>query len=383
MFTCSATTAFGLEAPLKREITNLGATVISTHNGSVYFHADKPMIIKANLWLRTAEHVHIVLARETVKDFNALFNFIEALPFGNYLHKDGRFVVNARSNKSSLYSLRDIQKITKKALIESMKRTHPSTEFKEGGPTFGVLVNIQEDVAEVLLDTSGEALHRRGYRTDAGEAPMKETLAAALVQLSFYDAHRVFIDPFCGSGTLAIEAAMIGRNMAPGLNRRFAFEHFSFIPKSLIKSTRKEVLQAIDYEKTLTIYASDVAYDMITIAKENAAEAGVIDDIHFQIADFRHLDFSVPNAVIVTNPPYGNRLGDGANDLEPLYKDLGSIIRSHTDHSYFVITPFIGFENVVGKRANKTRVLFNGRIKARFYQYHGPPPARDDNVTKA
>ena len=376
MHTCVATTAFGLEATLKREIANLNLEIIKTMNGRVYFKANNQGMAKANLWLRTAEHVYIVLNSAQALTFDALFDLVSHVNFSDYLQKNGQFIVNANSVKSKLYSLRDIQKISKKALIQSMENAYPYETFKEQGPQYDILITILEDHAEVWLDTSGEALHKRGYRLDQGEAPIKETLAASMIELSFYNRSRILVDPFCGSGTIPIEAAMIAKNIAPGLNRDFAYEQFVFIDQKLSKTVRKEALQSIDHETPLHIYASDIQHDMIEIAKENAMEAGVYEDIHFQVSDFRLLDFSLDHGVVISNPPYGNRLGKEQKEVDLLYKDLGDVIRKYTKNSYYLLTPYVGFERTVKKRADKTRVLFNGRIKTRFYQYFGEKPTK-------
>ena len=376
MHTCVATTAFGLEATLKREIANLELEVIKTMNGRVYFKANNQGMAKANLWLRTAEHVYIVLNSGQTLTFDALFELVSHVKFAQYLQKNGQFIVNANSVKSTLYSLRDIQKISKKALIQSMENAYPHETFKEQGPRHDILITILDEHAEVWLDTSGDALHKRGYRLDQGEAPIKETLAASMIELSFYNRARILVDPFCGSGTIPIEAAMIAKNIAPGLNRDFAYEQFVFIDQKLSKTVRKEALQSIDHETAIYIYASDIQHDMIEIAKENAMEAGVYEDIRFQVSDFRLLDFSLEHGVVISNPPYGNRLGKNQKEVDMLYKDLGDVIRKYTKNSYYLLTPYVGFERTVKKRADKTRVLFNGRIKTRFYQYFGEKPTK-------
>ncbi len=376
MHTCVATTAFGLEATLKREIANLELEVIKTMNGRVYFKANNQGMAKANLWLRTAEHVYIVLNSGQTLTFDALFELVSHVKFAQYLQKNGQFIVNANSVKSTLYSLRDIQKISKKALIQSMENAYPHETFKEQGPRHDILITILDEHAEVWLDTSGDALHKRGYRLDQGEAPIKETLAASMIELSFYNRARILVDPFCGSGTIPIEAAMIAKNIAPGLNRDFAYEQFVFIDQKLSKTVRKEALQSIDHETAIYIYASDIQHDMIEIAKENAMEAGVYEDIRFQVSDFRLLDFSLEHGVVISNPPYGNRLGKDQKEVDMLYKDLGDVIRKYTKNSYYLLTPYVGFERTVKKRADKTRVLFNGRIKTRFYQYFGEKPTK-------
>ncbi len=368
-----AVTPFGIESVAKREIMNLGFDVERVNDGRVYFTTDHKGIAKANVHLRTVERIYYVIGQKTLKSFDDLFDFVYAQSYRSLVSPDGRFVVNAQSKGSELFSLRDIQKITKKALIETFKGQFNRAVFDETGPDFDFLVYINNDAAELLLDTSGEALHKRGYRLAAGDAPIKETLAAALIQLSFFDKDRTLIDPFCGAGTIPIEAAMLAKNIAPGLNRSFACEHLPFVGKTVLKQVRKEALKAIDQEAVLTIYASDIDKDIIEIAKDNAFEAGVDDVITFQMSHVNHRIWEDNNHIIITNPPYGKRIGEN-KDLDALYKSLGEIIRNHPTNSYYVMTPYMGFEKQIGKKANKTRILFNGTIKTRFYQYFGPKP---------
>ncbi len=375
MYECVATTAFGIEAVMKRELISLGFETGAVRNGRVYFKADAAGIMRANLNLRTAEHIFVVLGKKTVRDFDALFDFVKALNLKNLIDPEGQFIVNAQSQKSALFSLRDIQKITKKALIENLRAVTGTFQFTEAGARHDFLMYILDDEAEFLLDTSGNALHKRGYRASTGVAPLKETLAAALILLSFYDKDRPLIDPFCGSGTIAIEAAMIAKNIAPGLNRRFAFEHFPWCDRETFRAIKREALKAIDQTATLDIRASDIDHGMVETAKENAFNAGVDEDIRFKTADFIHVDYEANHAVMITNPPYGKRIED-EKTLAPLYRRIGRIIHAHDTYSFYILTPFSGFEKTVGKKASKTRVLYNGNIKTRFYQYFGPRPGR-------
>ncbi len=373
MLKCVAITPFGIESVAKREMMELGFEITQVSDGRVYFTTDASGVIQANLYLRTVERIFLIVKTQEVHSFDNLFDWVASLSYRNLVDPEGQFIINAQSKNSDLYSLRDIQKITKKALIEALKKDFNRTTFTESGKRYDFLVYIQNNIAELLLDTSGEALHKRGYRERTTAAPIKETLAAAMVLLSFYDASRTLIDPFCGSGTIPIEAAMIAKNIAPGLNRNFAFEYIPLFQGPMYKQEKRKALEAIDQDVSLSIEASDVDMVAVEIAKENAYNAGVDDMITFKTADFRYLMWDTPYSVVVTNPPYGKRIGEDKS-LDPLYNDLGKVVKQYNSHSFYILTPFNGFEKKVGKKASKTRVLFNGRIKTRFYQYFGPKP---------
>jgi len=371
---CVATTAFGIEAVLKRELIKLGFDIKRSSNGRIYFETDVSGIIGANLHLRTAERVYVVLGSQKVKSFDELFDWMVELPLERYLHQKGRFIVNAKSSKSTLFSLRDIQSIGKKALIKRLQKHYGVERFPETAESYGLLLNLQNDVAELWLDTSGAALHKRGYRKQTGSAPLKETLAAAMVLLSHYGKDRTLYDPFCGSGTIPIEAAMIAKNIAPGLNRNFAFQRFFWVSKDDYNTARRNALKQIKHESIAPIVASDVDPGVIRSAKENAEHAGVDEAINFEIADFSHQNFSAASPVFITNPPYGERMGE--EEVERLYKGLGKLLRKHKDASFYILTPVSGVEQLMGKKPSRTRVLFNGPIKTRLYQYIGPPPKK-------
>ncbi len=368
-----ATCAFGVEAMLKRELIELRLSIDGASNGRVYFRSDYAGVMRANLWLRSAEHVYLVLGEETIKSFDELFDWIKTLDIEPFVKREDAFIINAQSQKSALFSLRDIQKITKKSLIENLKTAFDVSVFNETNKHHDFLVYLMEDKAEFLLDTSGAPLHKRGYREQNVAAPIKETLAAAIILQSFYSKERILIDPFCGSGTIPIEAAMIGKNIAPGLNRSFAFERFKNHDSPVYKRIRKDALLAIDHETELKIFASDVDHAAITAAQDNAFTAGVDDQIHFKTSDIRHITTDLPYAVYITNPPYGRRLED-EQKLEPLYRYLGQVLKKEKNASFYILSAFMGFEKTIGKRADKTRVLFNGNIKSRLYQYFGPKP---------
>ena len=368
-----AITPFGVESIARREMTALGFDVESVSDGRIYFNTDSTGVARANVNLRTVERIYHILDAREVRSFDELFDWIAALSYRKIVDPEGAFIVNAQSKKSTLYSLRDIQKITKKALIEAFKKDFGRAVFNEQGEAFDFLVHIDNDRAELLIDTSGEALHKRGYRKQTGPAPIKETLAAALVMMSFYEKDRILIDPFCGSGTIPIEAAMIAKNIAPGLNRDFAFTAIPLFGRAALKQAKRDAFKAIDQSIDPQIEASDIDRSYVEIAKENAFEAGVDDAIRFHTSDFRYLLWDKPHSVVITNPPYGKRLGSDSS-LDRLYKDLGHVIRNNPTNSFYVMTPYVGFEKQVSKKADRTRVLFNGRIKTRLYQYFGPPP---------
>lgn len=370
-----ATSTFGLEAVVKREVQNLGYEDIKVENGKVTFTADESAIPKANLWLRSADRVLLKLGEFKALSFEELFEQTKALPWEEWITEDGEFTVTGKSINSRLYSVPDCQGIVKKAVVEKLKTKYNTDWFKETGPKFTIQVALLKDIATLTIDTSGSGLHKRGYRPTAVEAPLKETLAAALVQLSFWHKEKVLLDPFCGSGTIPIEAAMIGKNIAPGLNRNFASEEWPRVGKDLWKQARVDALKAINQDVSLKIYASDKDKKAIDIAKENALEAGVDDCIDFKVRKLRSIDLKDQFGVIICNPPYGERLGE-KKEVERLYKQMGEVFRALRTWSAYVITSYEDFEKLYGKRASKRRKLFNGRIKVDYYQFFGPRPPK-------
>ncbi len=368
-----AVCSFGIEAILKREMETLGLNITSSSNGKIYFEGTQEAMIKANLHLRTAERVFVVLGEGEVKTYDELFDLIKTLDLKTYLSQEGKYLIQAKSVKSKLFSPRDLQSITKKALIENLRIAYKKELFPEEKERYAMLLDLNQDQATLLLDTSGTGLHKRGYRLAQGEAPLKETLAAALVLLSFFEDGRIMYDPFCGSGTIPIEAAMIAKNMAPGLNRHFDFEHFYWLDKAHYKATKKAALLAINHDSKTMIYASDIDQNIIEVAEENAIEAGVDDIIEFEVIDFALKRFDQPYGMIISNPPYGERLESQA-DVESLYKAIGKTMKTIQTYSVYILSSVNGVEGLLGKKAARTRVLFNGNIKTRFYQYYGPKP---------
>ncbi|WIV13022.1 class I SAM-dependent RNA methyltransferase [Proteiniborus sp. MB09-C3] len=368
-----ATSTFGLEAVVKREVEKLGYKDITVENGKVTFSCDESGIPKANLWLRTADRVLLKLGEFKALSFEELFQGTKALPWDEWITEDGEFTVTGKSVNSKLFSVSDCQAIVKKAVVEKLKEKYKTEWFKEDGPKFTIQVSILKDIATLTIDTSGEGLHKRGYRVENVEAPIKETLAAASVSLSYWNSGRILLDPFCGSGTIPIEAAMIGKNIAPGLQRSFASEEWPRIGEALWKEARKEAFKAINQDLDMKIYASDINPKAIEAARENAYEAGVDECITFEVKDMSKVNIRDDYGVIVCNPPYGERLGE-KSEAEELYREMGKVFKKLDTWSVYVITSNEDFEKLYGKKADKKRKLFNGRIKVDYYQYYGPRP---------
>ena len=364
----SVTSASGIEAVTKRELEGLGYAPGGAVYGRISFDGEYCDVARANVMLRTANRVFINIARFHAETFDELFEGIKNVPWQNIIPKNARVIVNAKSFKSKLFALSSIQKITKKAIVTAMGNL-----FESGGTyTFEVVIN--EDEVLVALDTSGTALHKRGYRTYVGEAPLRETLASAIILLSVWKWDRPFIDPFCGSGTLPIEAALIATNTAPGLNRNFAFENFLKAPE-VLSSVKEEARDNILLDRDVRISGFDINKDAISIALKHARNAGVDNKIHLQVADMRSLSSRYSHGVIITNPPYGERLLK-EKELQNLYVDFGKVYRSLDEWSAYVITSYGNFERYFGARADKTRKLYNSELECKLYRYLGAPPKR-------
>ena len=372
-----ATSTFGIEAVVKRELIALGVTVTKTENGKVTFLSDEAGIARANLWLRSADRVLLKVGEFNAYTFDELFDKTKELPWHKFIPVDGKFTVNGKSVKSKLFSISDCQRIVKKSIVENMKKKYKVDWLEETGADYTVLVSLLKDVATLTIDTSGTALHKRGYRVESVMAPIKETLAAGMVLLSYWSKDRILYDVFCGSGTIPIEAALIGRNIAPGLYRDFASKHWPIIGESVWKDEIKEALKAIDQEIKLDIYASDISQKAIEAAKENAEEAGVLDDITFTKQDFKFVNYSHDYGVIISNPPYGERIGEDV-EIKKLYKDMGFRFSKLPTWSKYIITSFEDFEGVYRHKADRQRKLYNGKIETRYYQYYGPRPPREE-----
>lgn len=369
-----ATSTFGLEALVAQEVKNLGYTVVSTQNGRVTFKGDLKAIAVCNTWLRTADRVLIKMGEFKAETFDELFDQTKDIDWGGLIPVDGVMHVNGKSVKSTLFSVPNCQGIVKKAIVESMKRTYNTNYFPEDGSVFKIEVSILKDIATLTIDTSGHGLHKRGYREITGEAPLKETLAAAMILLSRWDNTRALADIMCGIGTIPIEAALIGRNIAPGLRRNFVAETWDFIDKKIWSDVRAEAQSKIN-DAEFRILASDKNYHMLKIAKENAIKAGVDEYIGFQKIDFGDFSSKRKYGCIITNPPYGERLGEKDEVIE-IYEAMGELYDRLDEWSFFVLTSHPHFEKVFGARATKNRKLYNGNILCYFYQYFGALPPK-------
>lgn len=375
-YQCIATSTFGLEAVVKRELIALGYKIVKTENGKVTFECDAAGIARANLWLRSADRVLLKIGEFKALTFDELFDKTAELPWGDYIPEDGKFTVNGKSVKSKLFSISDCQAIVKKSIVSHLKKKYNTNWFEETGASYTVLVSILKDIATLTIDTSGDGLHKRGYRIKTVEAPVKETLAAAMIQLSYWNKERVLYDVFCGSGTIPIEAALIGRNIAPGLNRDFASKHWDFIGKETWKAETKKAYLAIDYDTEITIYASDISEKNLACAIENAEEAGVDDCITFTCSDFADLDLKNDYGIVISNPPYGERLSD-EDEVKSLYRTLGKKFRPLDTWSKYYLTSFEQFEVYYNQKCDRDRRLYNGRLEVKYYQYYGPRPPQE------
>lgn len=373
---------FGMEAVLKREIYDLGYEITKVEDGRVTFEGDEEAICRSNIFLRTAERVMVQIGRFHATTFDELYENMKALPWEKWIPQDGKFwVKKASSVKSKLFSASDIQSICKKAMVDRLKMTYHTDWFEEDGASFPVRVFLLKDEVTVALDTTGEPLHKRGYRTWTSKAPISETLAAALIMLAPWRADRILVDPFCGSGTFLIEAAMMAANMAPGMNRSFTAEAWTHvIPKQLWYDTVEEAQEMVDLDVETDLQGYDLDPDMIKIARANAKQAGVEKLIHFQQRDVTDLKHSKKYGFIITNPPYGERLEE-KKDLPALYTTIGEVYRNLDAWSLYMITSYEEAERYIGRKADKNRKLYNGMIRTYFYQFMGPkPPKKKDNV---
>lgn len=368
---------FGLEAVLKREIYELGYEIEKVEDGRVSFLGDAEAICRANIFLRTAERVLIQVGRFRATTFEELFEGIRALPWEEYIPENGKFwVKKASSIKSKLFSSSDIQSIAKKAMVERMKQSCRREWFPEDGAAYPVRIFLLKDEVTVALDTSGDSLHKRGYRTLTGKAPLTETLAAALLMLTPWKPDRILVDPFCGSGTFPIEAAMIAAGIAPGMNREFTAEKWTnFIEHKIWYECLQEAQDMIRTDVNADIQGYDIDAEVVRAARENAKRAGVDHLIHFQqrpVAELRH---PKKYGFIVTNPPYGERLED-KKDLPALYGQIGDAYRNLDAWSMYLITSYADAERYIGRKADKNRKIYNGMLKTYFYQFMGPKPPK-------
>jgi len=368
---------FGLEAVLKREIIDLGYEVTEVVDGRVSFEGDEEAIARCNVFLRTTERVMLKVGSFKAVTFDELFEKTKALPWENFIPKDGKFwVKKASSIKSKLFSPSDIQRIVKKAIVDRLSGKYNILRFPEDGSEYPIRITILKDEVTVGLDTSGESLHKRGYRRLTVKAPITETLAAALISLTPWKKDRLLIDPFCGSGTIPIEAAMIGLNIAPGMKRDFqAMAWDNILPKSLFKEAKKEAEDLIDRETKLSIQGYDLDTSALDAARGNLSFAGLEGNIHFQQRDMRDISSAKKYGFIITNPPYGERLEE-KEAMPKLYEEMGKAFQRLDEWSYYIITGFEDAPKYFGRKPDKNRKIYNGMMKTYFYSYQGAKPPR-------
>lgn len=369
---------FGLESVLKKEIIDLGYDISLVEDGRITFEGDAEAICRANVFLRSAERVLLQVAKFKAYTFEELFQHVKAVPWEEYIPVDGKFwVTKASSVKSKLFSSSDIQSIVKKAMVERMKLKYNISWFEENGSEYPVRVFIIKDEVTIAIDTTGDSLHKRGYRQQSAIAPISETLAAALIMLTPWKKDRILVDPFCGSGTFPIEAAMIGANIAPGMNRSFRSESWTnIIPKTEWYEAVNEANDLIDLNIDMDIQGYDIDPTVIKGARENAKLAGVDQFIHFQRRSVSELNHPKKYGFIISNPPYGERLED-KKDLPALYNEIGEAMKRLDTWSAYLITSYEDTERYIGRNADKNRKLYNGMIKTYYYQFLGPKPKKN------
>ena len=388
-FDLIAACAFGLEAVVRRELAAINIDATIGESGRVHFRGDYATICRANLWLRTADRVLLRIVEFPAPDFDALFDTIRDLNWGEILPVDAAFPVTGRSVKSMLTSVPAVQRTVKKAIVEALQRDHNTAVLSETGAEQKIDIALLKDTATLTMDTTGRSLHRRGYRTDVSAAPLKETLAAAMVLLSFWRNGKPLIDPFCGSGTIPIEAARIGRNMAPGLIRDFAAESWASFPSEPWQAEREAAKAAELPALEERIIGSDVDYRVLRAARDNAVRAGVADDIHFQDGSMENVTSKRRFGCLITNPPYGRRItgqsvyaGGSQKDweLDELYRSIPEVLRHLPTWSHYFLTAYPTFEKTMGRQADRRRKLYNGRIECTYFQFHGPKPLAESTV---
>lgn len=375
---------FGLEAVLKREIYDLGYEVTQVEDGRITFLGDAEALCRGNIFLRTTERVLLKVGRFKAETFEELFQGIKSLPWEEFIPADGKFwVTKASSIKSKLFSPSDIQRVAKKAMVERLKGEYDLEWFSEEGASYPVRIFLLKDEVIVTLDTTGESLHKRGYRYLTSKAPLTETLAAALILLTPWQKDRILVDPFCGSGTFPIEAAMIAAGIAPGMNRHFLSEAWeNLIPKELWRDCFQEAEEMVNKDITTDIQGYDIDEDIIKAARENAKRAGVENLIHFQQRDVSDLHHPKKYGFVITNPPYGERLEE-KEVLPELYAKIGQAYRGLDSWSMYMITSYEDAEKYIGRKADKNRKIYNGMLKTYFYQFLGPkPPKKNKKAEK-
>jgi putative N6-adenine-specific DNA methylase len=373
-----ATATFGLEAVVAREVTALGYADVKTQNSRVIFTADLDAIPRCNLWLRSADRVLVKVGEFTALTYNELFEGTKALPWDEWLGVDACFPVEGKSVHSKLFSVPDCQSIVKKAIVEKLKLRYHQEWFAETGPTYKIEIALLKDRATLTIDTSGPGLHKRGYRKLSAPAPLKETLAAALIALSYWKPDRLLLDPFCGSGTIPIEAALQGLNIAPGLRREFSAEKWPQIVESLWREARQEAQDLIKRDLKLQIVGTDIDADVLGIARYHLKLAELEGQVHFQQAPLARMRNSHKYGCVICNPPYGERMGEG-REVEQLYREMRRVFKPLDTWSFYILTACADFERIYGKKADRRRKLYNGRLECQYFQYYGPkPPLRSE-----
>lgn len=370
-----APTLFGIESVAAKEIRSLGYEDIKVEDGKVTFIGDISAICKANMWIRSAERIYVKIGEFEASTFDELFEGVRSLSWEEWIPENGQFPVDGYSLKSNLHSIPDCQSIIKKAVVERLKKKYKKEWFDENGPLYKIKFSLMKNKAVLMIDTSGEGLHKRGYRAMSNIAPLRETLASAMIMLSDWRYDRPLIDPFCGSGTIPIEAALIGANIAPGLNRKFTSEKWGQIPKKLWLDTRKEAHSLIKMDVELNIRGYDIDESAVKLSINNAHKAGVNQYVKFANKPLKDLRTDDMYGILICNPPYGERMGE-IKEVEKLYREMGRIFTSLNTWSYYIITSHENFEKLFGKKATKRRKLYNGMIKTTYYQYFGPRPTR-------
>ncbi|HIW21627.1 MAG TPA: class I SAM-dependent RNA methyltransferase [Candidatus Dorea intestinavium] len=368
---------FGLEAVLKREIQDLGYEIKQVEDGRITFLGNEEAIAKANIYLRSAERILLKVGEFKALTFDELFEKTKALPWEEYIPRDGKFwVAKAASVKSKLFSPSDIQSIMKKAMVDRLGKKYHETWFKEEGAPYPVRVFLKKDLVTIGIDTTGDSLHKRGYRALSGEAPISETLAAALIMLTPWKKDRILVDPFCGSGTFVIEAAMMAANIPPGLNREFTAELWTnLVPKKTWYKVINEANDHINMDVDVDIQGYDIDPAVLKVARINAKEAGVEELIHFQERPVKNLSHPKKYGFVITNPPYGERLED-KKDLPLLYEEFGNSFKGLDSWSCYMITSYEDAEKYFGRKSDKNRKIYNGMIKTYFLEFRGPKPPR-------
>lgn len=371
--TLTATCIFGVEALLSREIKKLGYEDTEVRDGRVSFTCKYSDIPRANIFLRTAERVLLKISEFEARTFDELFDQVYEIPWNEYLNKDSEFPVDVTTIDSKLFGVSACQSIVKKAVVEKLKSVYKTDILPENGPRYKLSISLLKDVATVYIDTTGTGLHKRGYRTLTGQAPLKETLAAAMIMISRWRNDRVLYDPMCGTGTIPIEAALIGKNIAPGVSRGFVSDTWHQISNEEWKKAYEEAKDLVDNTVKLSIQGSDIDDKSLEMARYHAKKVSVMEDIHFQKRDVRDVSSSKQYGFIICNPPYGERLGE-KDEVESLYKAMGKTFEKFPTWSKYILTAYKNFEHFYGSKANKRRKLYNGMINCTYFQYFGTRP---------